>query len=221
MEQIAMLLNNKHNSLYDVAKCFNKSIKDLIRYGLICNSRIAVDIIGDGVYYVTKHDLEVFILSIQDETIKLTEIYPVNTYKTIYPPEYYVNDEYLYRFEEDCIVPCKDLILFHDDLKLLLNNEPSCQIGVKLSSISPNNNQKSKNDIINPRREESLLTLIATLQEVICGNFTNKNVRKHPSIKGPSDLIAKLAEMRKKGLSKRNLEIIFQEAKESKERNCD
>lgn len=71
-------------------------------------------------------------------------------------------------------------------------------------------------DLMDPRYKSTLLTVIAALLEIISGEFQNKNVMKHPSIRNQSDLIDKLDEMETRGLSERNLQKIFSEAKTAK-----
>lgn len=80
-------------------------------------------------------------------------------------------------------------------------------------------NAGNDKDQINPKRETTLLTIIAALLEIISGEFASKEVAKHPSIRNQEDLIDKLAELETRGLSKRNLQGIFASAKETKSRS--
>lgn len=219
MDKIKMKLNKKHDYLYEVAEDFGYSIKEFISYGLIANLRIAINIIGDGLYYVCKSDLEKFISETQEiEYIKLTEIYPVATHKTVYPPEHDANiGNVFYAYEEDFFVNCKELIILRDDLMQLFDHKSACLEGDNLTNQNLKRRQQAAIPTINSKRERTLLTLIAVLREIIVGDFSNKNVKKHPSISGITDLISKLDEMETYGLGKRNLEDIFEEAKQAKE----
>jgi len=75
-------------------------------------------------------------------------------------------------------------------------------------------------DKINPKREKTLLTIIAALLEFIAGESeVSGGKMKHPSFNNYSDLIIKLSELEERGLSQRNLEGIFAQAKEAKRRH--
>jgi hypothetical protein len=113
-------------------------------------------------------------------------------------------------------------VILQDDLMQLLQKEPPCQGDCKVSPAARKQSRiESSADLINPKREITLLTVIAVLLEVIAGDFANKDVRKHPSLENQTDLINKIAELETRGLSKRNLEGIFSEAKQAKERSKD
>jgi len=67
---------------------------------------------------------------------------------------------------------------------------------------------------INPRYENSLLMIIASLLEVISGDSEAYKIpKKHPLVPNQADLIEKLSNLGRPGLSQRNLEKVFARAK--------
>lgn len=68
-------------------------------------------------------------------------------------------------------------------------------------------------DYLHPRQENTLLTIIGALLDVIVGEYASKDVVRHPSIKNQADLIVRLAELGEPGLSKSNLEKYFSRAR--------
>jgi len=141
---------------------------------------------------------EYFVLSYNNVLITLAELFhfereygiDVNVIEQIMPPQVQSN-------QESFVCSIEESTLFE-------------------KSISQNKPPKTS-DLIDPRRETTLLTLIGVLLEVISGDFPGGDIVKHPSIKDQTTLINKLINLEIKVLSKRNLEKIFPEAKRAVE----
>lgn len=116
------------------------------------------------------------------------------------------------------IVTIFELNRFEEEYSIVPHERPIYSVGTTSNSTSP---EPSDNEKLNPKRERTLLTIIAALLEIIEGDSVIKDneVVRHPSIKNQQDLIESLAEMETKGLSKRNLQNIFAAAKETKRKN--
>ncbi len=149
---------------------------------------------------------------------------------------YFGFDETFILNREDVLITLSELDLFEAEHGIIVDitaqkansqivSGPVCLDDSTADSILPislpsqKDNLKDTTDSINPKRETTLLTVIAALLEIISGEFVSRDVTKHPSIKNQNDLIDKLADLETRGLSKRNLQGIFSDAKEAKKRN--
>ena len=112
------------------------------------------------------------------------------------------------------IVGIDDLLIANEELQRFEAVELQKITAVKETTIC-NTEAAAKDKPIHPRLERTLLTIISGLLDVITGDYPNKEVVKHPSIKNQSDLILKLVELESDGLSKSNLEKYFALARNS------
>jgi len=124
----------------------------------------------------------------------------------------------------------KDLIVCHDDLMQFIENKPTFVIdNTDLVNSNIEKYQININSKVNTNSENGLknldssndysermyyLLIVRALLKIIMGEYSN--IGKHPILKGrkaESYLIEELSEWNYRGLSKRNLQKIFSEAK--------
>lgn len=122
---------------------------------------------------------------------------------------YYGFDEDLVLNRENVFVSLSELIRFEIEYGIHIDTIESPKVN-DIGTISDNH------ELMNPKRETTLLTVIAVLLEIISGEFPAKDVVRHPSIANQNDLIQRLAELETRGLSERNLQGIFALAKTQK-----
>lgn len=82
----------------------------------------------------------------------------------------------------------------------------------ELDSVAVSSDKVAAPEILHPRIENTLLTIISGLLDVINGDYS-KDASKHPDIKNQSQLVLKLVDLGLPGLSKSNLEKYFAKAK--------
>jgi len=138
--------------------------------------------------------------------------------------------------QDDVLISLPEVTRFEEEYGITFNDmalqasspnefEPASFVEFSSDSTVPKSLQYQKDNIendkdqINPKRETTLLTIIAVLLEIISGEFTSYEVLKHPSIRNQEDLINKMTELETRGLGERNLQEIFALAKRTKSRN--
>lgn len=122
---------------------------------------------------------------------------------------YYAFDEDFSLNRDDVFVTLSELVRFESEYDIKIDTAKSPN--VKIVEATADNHEA-----MNPKRETTLLTVIAVLLEIISGDFPSKDIVRHPSIATQSDLIERLAELGTTGLSERNLQSIFAIAKANK-----
>lgn len=116
----------------------------------------------------------------------------------------------------------QNIVIYHDDLESFLKYEwPTLRkFRESIQQVSNVKNTQKNSESIHPRREQTLITIIGALLQVITGELSHDDILglKHPAINNRADLINILADMKYDGLSTRNLQDTFARAKRAIER---